>query len=50
MHGQAVDIRVRGHSLSQLRRAALSLQAGGVGTYPNRDFVHIDVGPVRSWG
>ena len=49
MHGQAVDIRVRGHSLSQLRRAALSLQAGGVGTYPNRDFVHIDVGPVRSW-
>ncbi|MFM8680307.1 MAG: YcbK family protein [Alphaproteobacteria bacterium] len=50
MHGQAVDIRVRGRSLSQLRRAALSLQGGGVGTYPNRDFVHIDVGPVRSWG
>jgi len=50
MHGQAVDIRVRGHSLSQLRRAALSLQAGGVGTYPNRDFLHIDVGRVRSWG
>ena len=50
MHGQAVDIRVRGHSLSQLRRAALSLKAGGVGTYPSRDFLHIDVGPVRSWG
>lgn len=50
MHGQAVDIRVRGRSLSRLRRAALSLQAGGVGTYPNRDFLHIDVGPVRSWG
>ncbi len=50
MHGQAVDIRVRGHSLPQLRRAALSLQAGGVGTYPHRDFLHIDVGPVRSWG
>ena len=50
MHGQAVDIRVRGHSLPQLRRAALSLQAGGVGTYPQRDFLHIDVGPVRSWG
>lgn len=50
MSGQAVDIRVRGHSLAQLRRAALSLQAGGVGSYPRRDFLHIDVGPVRSWG
>lgn len=50
MQGKAVDIRVQGRSLGQLRRAALSLQAGGVGTYRNRDFLHIDVGPVRSWG
>jgi uncharacterized protein YcbK (DUF882 family) len=50
MQGKAVDIRVSGYSLSQLRRAALSLQAGGVGTYPRRDFLHIDVGPVRNWG
>lgn len=50
MQGKAVDIRVQGFSLSQLRRAALSLEAGGVGTYRNRDFLHIDVGPVRTWG
>ncbi|MBM3521411.1 MAG: DUF882 domain-containing protein [Alphaproteobacteria bacterium] len=50
MQGKAVDVRVQGRSLGQLRRAALSLQAGGVGTYRNRDFLHIDVGPVRSWG
>lgn len=50
MQGKAVDIRVQGKSLPQLRRAAESLRAGGVGTYRNRDFLHIDVGPVRSWG
>lgn len=50
MEGKAVDIRVAGFRLSQLRRAGLSLQAGGVGTYPRRDFLHLDVGPVRSWG
>lgn len=50
MQGKAVDIRVSGFGLSQLRRAAIGLQAGGVGTYRGRDFLHIDVGPVRSWG
>lgn len=50
MQGKAVDIRVAGYSLGQMRRAALSLEAGGVGTYARRDFLHIDVGPVRNWG
>jgi uncharacterized protein YcbK (DUF882 family) len=50
MQGKAVDIRVSGFSLSTLRRAAIGLQAGGVGTYRGRDFLHIDVGPVRAWG
>lgn len=50
MKGQAVDVRVSGVGLSQLRRAALALKAGGVGTYPRRSCLHLDVGPVRSWG
>ena len=47
--GQAIDIRVPGRRLSDLRSAALSLKAGGVGYYPQSDFVHVDVGRVRSW-
>ena len=47
--GQAVDIRLTGYRTSVLRRAAYELKKGGVGYYPKRRFVHIDVGPVRCW-
>jgi uncharacterized protein YcbK (DUF882 family) len=47
--GKASDIRIEGVELSRLHRAALSLKAGGVGFYPQSDFVHVDVGPVRQW-
>jgi uncharacterized protein YcbK (DUF882 family) len=47
--GKAADIRVEGVRLKHLRRAALSLDAGGVGTYWSDDFIHVDVGPVRRW-
>jgi uncharacterized protein YcbK (DUF882 family) len=50
MQGQAADISLRGRSLGQLHRAALSLRGGGVGYYPAHGFVHVDVGPVRTWG
>lgn len=49
MEGQAIDLRLPGVPLAELRDAALSLQAGGVGFYPNSRFVHIDTGAVRSW-
>jgi len=49
MEGHAIDLRVPGVSTVQLRDAALSLQAGGVGYYPVSQFVHVDVGPVREW-
>jgi uncharacterized protein YcbK (DUF882 family) len=49
MAGEAVDLRVHGRALAAVRRAALSLRAGGVGYYPHSDFVHVDVGPVRRW-
>lgn len=48
--GQAIDIRLPGRRLSDLRKAALSLQAGGVGYYPSSNFVHVDTGRVRFWG
>jgi uncharacterized protein YcbK (DUF882 family) len=47
--GKASDIRIEGVDLARLHRAALSLKAGGVGFYPQSDFVHVDVGPLRQW-
>ena len=47
--GKALDIRLPGVDLSRLHAAALSLKAGGVGYYPQSDFVHVDVGPLRHW-
>jgi uncharacterized protein YcbK (DUF882 family) len=48
-HGKASDIRIPGVELAYLHKAALSLQAGGVGYYPVSNFVHVDVARVRSW-
>lgn len=47
--GKAMDIRIPGIPSRTLRDYALSLESGGVGHYPGRRFVHIDVGPARSW-
>ncbi|MEY4139284.1 MAG: hypothetical protein RLZZ371_1466 [Pseudomonadota bacterium] len=49
MDGKAIDIRLPGVPLAELRDAALSLKAGGVGYYPREQFVHIDTGRVRTW-
>lgn len=49
MVGKAVDIRLPDRRTSSIRRAALSLRMGGVGYYPDADFVHVDVGRVRCW-
>lgn len=48
--GQAIDIHLPGVELANLRDAALSLGLGGVGYYPESDFVHVDIGRVRRWG
>jgi uncharacterized protein YcbK (DUF882 family) len=47
--GMAIDLRCERRDLSQVRGAAMSLRAGGVGYYPRSDFVHVDCGPVRHW-
>jgi len=49
MEAKAIDIRIPGIPIAQLRDAALSLRRGGVGYYAQSDFVHVDVGPVRRW-
>ncbi|HFD79995.1 MAG TPA: DUF882 domain-containing protein [Gammaproteobacteria bacterium] len=49
MKGKAVDIRLPGCRLAHLRKAALSLRAGGVGYYPKSNFIHVDTGRVRRW-
>ncbi|HMN22242.1 MAG TPA: DUF882 domain-containing protein [Ottowia sp.] len=49
MDGKAIDVRLPGVALSDLRDAARSLKAGGVGFYPRENFVHIDTGRVRTW-
>src|SRR5262245_48571906 len=47
--GMAIDIALPDRALPELHHAALSLRAGGVGFYPKPGFVHVDVGPVRTW-
>ena len=49
MDGRAIDVRLPGVALADLRDAALALGAGGVGYYPGQQFVHLDNGPVRRW-
>ena len=49
LEGKAIDIRVPGRDLSSVRQIALGLRGGGVGFYPDSQFVHIDTGRVRSW-
>ena len=47
--GKAIDIRVPGVALRALYRTAVGLRGGGVGIYPGSDFIHVDVGRVRTW-
>ena len=50
MVGKAADLRLKSRSVNQMYQAALSCRAGGVGKYSRSNFVHMDCGPVRSWG
>jgi uncharacterized protein YcbK (DUF882 family) len=49
MDGKAIDVRIPGQDLAKLHRIAMAERAGGVGYYPDSQFVHMDVGRVRYW-
>ena len=50
IEGMAADLRMHSRTVNQMARAAMTCRAGGVGRYTRQDFVHMDCGPVRSWG
>jgi uncharacterized protein YcbK (DUF882 family) len=49
MEAKAIDIRLPGTDLAMLRKAAMAAQGGGVGYYPDSQFVHMDTGRLRHW-
>lgn len=49
MKGMAIDINLTDVKLKSLKKAAIGLKKGGVGYYPKSNFVHVDVGRVRTW-
>jgi len=49
MKGEAADLRLATRSVSQVSRAALACNAGGVGRYARSNFTHMDCGAVRTW-
>lgn len=49
IQGRAMDFHIEGVQLANIRKAALKMRAGGVGYYPQSNFVHIDTGPARTW-
>ncbi|GGO53078.1 Uncharacterized conserved protein YcbK, DUF882 family [Roseovarius pacificus] len=50
LRGQAADLRLSSRSVGQIFQAASSCRGGGVGRYSGSNFVHMDCGPVRTWG
>ncbi len=49
MMGKAIDIRLPSFNTGRLHQIALGFQRGGVGFYPQSDFIHVDTGTVRFW-
>jgi uncharacterized protein YcbK (DUF882 family) len=49
IHGRAIDIRIERYNLSRIHNAALAIHRGGVGYYPESNFIHLDTGTFRNW-
>lgn len=50
MKGMAADIEIAGVSAPSTRDFAYFLNQGGVGYYSGRSYIHVDTGPLRTWG
>nr|WP_319800497.1 D-Ala-D-Ala carboxypeptidase family metallohydrolase [Pararhodobacter zhoushanensis] len=50
MLGTAFDIAMANHDPVTFEAAARAVGFLGFGTYPRSGFMHIDLGPARSWG
>jgi zinc D-Ala-D-Ala carboxypeptidase len=50
MLGTAFDIAMSNHDPATFAEAARDVGFLGFGTYPRSGFMHIDLGPARSWG
>ncbi|TJZ89703.1 DUF882 domain-containing protein [Paracoccus gahaiensis] len=50
MLGTAFDISMSNHNPATFAKAARAVGFLGFGTYPRSGFMHIDLGPARSWG
>ncbi|HET7130874.1 MAG TPA: DUF882 domain-containing protein [Gammaproteobacteria bacterium] len=49
IEGRAIDVRLTSAATDKLRDAAIALRSGGVGYYPDSNFVHVDTGAFRTW-
>ena len=49
MRGMAIDVRLPGRATAGLYHTVVAAHGGGAGYYGRSDFVHVDVGPVRTW-
>ena len=50
MEGIAFDIAMANHDPEAFEAAARAIGFQGFGFYPRSGFMHIDLGPARSWG
>jgi zinc D-Ala-D-Ala carboxypeptidase len=50
MEGIAFDIAMANHDPEAFEAAARAVGFKGFGFYPRSGFIHIDLGPARSWG
>ncbi len=49
IYGKAIDFYIPNLSVKQIAKIADIFQAGGIGLYPQRNFIHLDTGRIRKW-